>query len=175
MGVTAGRPTTRPEYHHKPPRERAAMPLPYLNGAVATVMKDPELRWTPGGKAVAKLTLLFEKRKKDDSTGKWETVSKLWVTGTVWDKKAEFCQESLEKLDEVIVSGELSMREYERGDGSKGQSLELNISAIGPTVNRFPVKVARADRSTSRPASQADDPWGQPPPSGGNFGDEPPF
>lgn len=138
------------------------MSLPFINGSVATLMKEVELRWTAGGKAVATLTLLFEKRKKNDTTNEWETIDKLWVRGTAWERMAENCAESLSKLDEVIVSGELSLREYDRKEGGKGQSLEMKISAIGPNLNRFTAKVAKASRGTGDGgfgSAPADDAW----------------
>ena len=70
--------------------------------------------------------------------------------------------------DDVLVSGELSVREFERKDGSKGQSIELRVYEIGPSMKWNGVKIARADRSGS-PAhgssgsdrgAPADDPWG---------------
>lgn len=65
----------------------------------------------------------------------------------------------MSKKDDVVVSDELSMREYERKDGSKGSALELAISAIGPSLKKHSARINRADRT----AAPVDDPWGTPP------------
>ena len=83
-------------------------------------------------------------------------------TARLWDQLGENAAESLEKGDEVIVTGELSVHEYERKDGSKGQSLELNVYAIGPSLRFNTVKVARAERGSSKPqvsGTPDGDPW----------------
>ena len=157
------------------------MGLPRIN-EVARLWKAPELRFTPSGKAVCELPLVFNKRKQD-ANGNWEDAGSMFVRASVWDKAAEHCAEALDKGDDVLVSGELSVREFERKDGSKGQSIELRVYEIGPSMKWNGVKVARADRSGS-PAhgssdsgrgGAADDPWGAPVSSSVGPDEEPPF
>lgn len=149
------------------------MGLPRINGEVARLWKAPELRFTPAGKAVCELPLVFNKRKQD-ADGTWQDAGSMFVRGTVWDKAAEHCAEGLYKGDDVIVTGELSVREFERKDGSKGQSVELRVYEIGASMKWNAVKIVRAERSSGggRPSSApTDDPWGDvPPPT-----EEPPF
>jgi single-strand DNA-binding protein len=145
------------------------MSLPRINGEVARLTQDPELRFTAGGKAVVTVNLAFNKRRKNEQTGKWEDAGSMFLRGTAWEQFAENIAESLSKSDDVIVSGELSMREYERKDGTKGQSLELAIFAIGPNLKTASAKVNRADRRSGSGAP-ADDQWGSAPAS-----EEPPF
>jgi len=137
------------------------MGLPRINGEVGKLWRDPEIRWTPQGKAVCSLPLLFVKRVKNRETGEWEDAGQLWVRGTVWDQIAENCANSLAKGDQVLVSGELSQREYEKTDGTKGTSLELRVWEIGASLRFNEVKVARAERGSSTPpqAAPPDDPW----------------
>src|SRR5687768_15367672 len=144
------------------------MGLPRINGEVARLWSDPELRFTPAGKAVASVPLVFKKSKKD-ANGVWQDVGEMWVRGTAWDQLGENVAESLSKGDEVVVSGELSVREYERNDGTKGQSVELNIWAIGPNLARATAKVNKTSRGGSetggnrQPAYSgggSSDPWG---------------
>lgn len=125
---------------------------------VAKLWKDPELRYTPSGKAVCELPLLFVKRARNDA-GQWEDVAQMWVRGTVWDRAAEHAAESLSKGDEVLVSGELSTREFERKDGSKGTSVEMRVFEVGPSLRWGSAKVSRAERSAARPSGPSDDPW----------------
>lgn len=156
------------------------MALPKIN-ETARLWGEVELRFTPSGKAVASVPLVFNKRTKNRDTGEWEDSGSLFVRGTAWDQLGENCAESLNKGMEVIVSGELSQREYERKDGGKGTSLELNIYAIGPNLKTATAKVNKATRSSGNggygSGGGADDPWSTAPPagSGGAYSDEPPF
>lgn len=143
------------------------MGLPRINGEVGRLWADPTLSFTPSGKAVCAVPLVFKKSKKD-ANGVWQDVGEMWVRGTVWDQFGENVAESLSKGDEVVVSGELSVREYERQDGSKGSSVELNIWAIGPNLARATAKVnktnrggeAAASREPAYAAGSSSDPWG---------------
>jgi single-strand DNA-binding protein len=152
------------------------MGLPRVQGEVAKLWAEAELRFTPQGKAVASVPLVFNKRKLDKSTGEWVDAGTIFVRGSAWEQLGENCAESLSKGDEVIVTGELSMREYERKDGGKGQSLELNIWTIGPSLARATAKVNRVERGGGQPqhspqpaAVPEPDPWG------GQPDDSPPF
>lgn len=150
------------------------MGLPRINGEVGKLWADPELRFTPGGKAVCSVPLVFNKRKKNQA-GEWEDAGSMFVRGTVWDQQGENCAESLAKGDEVIVTGELSVREYERKDGSKGTSIEANLYAIGPSLKWNAVKIARAARGSELPAADTGgDPWGSAP-AKSTADDQPPF
>jgi single-strand DNA-binding protein len=132
------------------------MGLPRIS-EVGKLWKDPEIRYTPAGKAVATVPLVFSKRRKDDSTGKWEDVGSLFVRGSIWEGYAENVVNSLSKGDSVFVVGELEQREYEK-DGEKRQSLELRIFEMGPTLKGAGVKILNADRG-SQSSGPADDPW----------------
>lgn len=142
------------------------MPFPKIT-ETARLYADVELRFTPGGKAVANVPLVFSKRKKN-AQGDWEDAGAVFVRGTAWDQLAENCAESLFKGVDVLVSGELSVREYERKDGSKGTSVEMNIYAIGPSLNRATVKVNKAERGSEQQSSSQgsaqNDPWNSAPP-----------
>jgi single-strand DNA-binding protein len=141
------------------------MGLPRINGEIAKLWKDPEIRWTPQGKAVCELPLVFNKRVKNRDTGEWEDAGSMFVRGAVWDQAAENCANSLAKGDQVMVSGELSVREFERKDGSKGQSIELRVYEVGVSLRWNEVRVQRAERGASqrRAPAAADDPWGSAP------------
>ena len=137
------------------------MSLPKIQGETARLWDDPQLRYTASGRAACSLPLVFSKRKKNDA-GKWEDAGSMFVRGTAWEQLGEHCAESLQKGDEVIVTGELSVREYERNDGSKGQSLELNVYAAGPSLRFNTVTVNRVERGSSKPQAAAEDPWPNP-------------
>ena len=100
------------------------------NVTVIGTINDPELRFTQSGKPVLGFSLAQNHRKKDQS-GQWQDDGTTWRKVTVWDKKGEHLAEHLAKGMRVIVTGEERIREYDKQDGSKGQSLELNAKEVG--------------------------------------------
>ena len=96
----------------------------------------PELRFTQAGKPVFGFSLAQSHRKKDQS-GQWQDDGTTWRKVTVWDQKGELLAEHISQGDRVMVVGQERIREYDKQDGSKGQSLELNARDVGivPKMN----------------------------------------
>jgi single-strand DNA-binding protein len=134
---------------------------------------DPELRFTPTGKAVASFRVAANDARRDDATGTWENTEQIFVNVSIWEDDAEEVAENLRRGDRVIVTGKIFQREFTRQDGTKGWSLDMKF----PTVS----KVIRTSRSTTPARSTAPqtgqqasppaaDPWAAWPPP-----EEPPF
>jgi single-strand DNA-binding protein len=132
--------------------------------------KEPELRFTPQGKAVCRLTIATSKGvKKPD--GSWENKDNSFWNCVLWDKLAENAADSLQKGDSVVAFGQIKDVSWEK-DGAKVYSKEVNLWNIGIDLKRFSVK---ADRSAAGkaaaggaaahtgldPWSVAVDPWAQ--------------
>ena len=90
----------------------------------------PELRFTAQGTPVFGFSLAQSHRKKDQA-GQWQDDGTTWRKVTVWDKKGELLAEHISQGDRVMVIGQERIREYDKQDGSKGQSLELNARDVG--------------------------------------------
>nr|WP_221374349.1 single-stranded DNA-binding protein [Actinoplanes polyasparticus] len=139
------------------------MSLPLITGT-ARLVDDPELRFTSGGKAVAKVRLAFSDRKKNEQTNQWEDGDKIFLEASVWNEEAEHIAESLQRGHEVLVSGKLRQREYEAKDGTKRTVFELVFPTIAPTLKWATAKVNRMSRSNGggqQPQGQqgGGDPW----------------
>jgi len=85
--------------------------------------KDPETRYTTGGKAVTKFSVAVEGYVPKDSDKPKHTE---WFNVVGFDRLAEVCTEYLGKGDEVYVQGELETREYEK-DGQRRFFTELKM------------------------------------------------
>lgn len=140
------------------------MSLPTISGT-GRLVDDPELRFTPNGKAVAKVRLAFSDRKKNESTGQWEDGDKVFIEASVWNDEAEHIAESLQRGHEVLVSGKLRQRSYETREGEKRTVFELVFATIAPTLKYATAKVQKAQRSGGnggQPTADGDgfnDPW----------------
>ena len=144
---------------------------------VGNLVDHPELRFTPSGAAVANFRIASTPRQFDRQSGEWKDGDTLFLSCAVWRQAAENVAESLEKGMRVIVQGRLKIRQFERQDGSRGQSTEIDVDEVGPSLRSATAKVTRANRSGGQggysgggggqqQAAPANDPWAAP--SGGN-------
>lgn len=134
-----------------------------LNGRLTA---DPELRFTPAGKAVVSFTVATSRRKLDKTTNQWEDADTTFWPCSAWETLAEQVAEKLTKGAAVVVSGQAYQRNWEK-DGQKRSRIEVRVDHVGADLRW----AKPADRS--RPNAPADgDPWAAAP-AGGS--DEPPF
>jgi single-strand DNA-binding protein len=89
---------------------------------------DPELRYTPSGKAVTNLRVAVNDRSRG-ADGEWveETI---WIGVEVWEQQAERLAEQLRKGNKIYAEGQLRAREYEARDGQKRTALELRFARV---------------------------------------------
>ena len=88
------------------------------------------------GHAKLRMSVAVERRVKSD--GRYEKQTS-WVSVTLWDKRAEALSQYLSKGDKVGVSGELSVRRYEKKDGSQGTDVSLeraDVTLLGSSQRR---------------------------------------
>lgn len=86
--------------------------------------RDPELRYTPGGAAVANLGLAVNRRFKNNATGDWQEETSFF-TVIVWGRQAETASQYLAKGRPVLVEGRLQQRSWETPDGQKRSVVEV--------------------------------------------------
>jgi single-strand DNA-binding protein len=106
---------------------------------------DPELRFLPNGKPLARFTLACSDRFMVD--GEWKDGDTSFLDCTVWDAPAEHVAESLSRGLRVLVSGRLKMREYEANDGTKRRTFEVTVTEVGPSLKFATATVKRVTRS----------------------------
>ena len=130
---------------------------------VGNLTDDPELKFTPSGAAVANFTIASTPRTFDKATNDWKDGDTLFLRCSIWRQAAENVAESLQKGQRVIVTGALRVRQFERQDGSKGTSVELNVDEIGPSLRYASAKITRNQRSAGgESGAPMSDPWSQP-------------
>ena len=95
---------------------------------IGNLTKDPELRYTPNGTAVANLRLAVN-RKFKDRTGELKEDT-CFVTVTAWDKQAEACNQYLTKGRPVFVEGILQSRSWETPDKQKRSTIDVRAERI---------------------------------------------
>jgi single-strand DNA-binding protein len=86
--------------------------------------KDPEVRYTPSGSAVANFSVATSETWKDKTTGEKKERTE-WHRIVAWDKLGEICGEYLSKGRQVYVEGKLQTRSYDDKDGIKRYTTEI--------------------------------------------------
>ena len=114
---------------------------------IGNITDDPELKFTPSGAAVANFTVASTPRTFDRQTNEWKDGDAMFFRCAAWRQMAENVAESLQKGQRVIVTGNLRVRNYERQDGSKGTSVEINVDEVGPSLRFATSKTTKATRS----------------------------
>jgi single-strand DNA-binding protein len=90
---------------------------------VGNLGKDPEVRYTPGGQAVAKFPVATTDNWTDQSGQRQEKTE--WHNVVVWGKQAETCGQYLAKGRQVYLEGAIRSRSYDDRDGNKRYITEV--------------------------------------------------
>ena len=77
---------------------------------IGNLTKDPDLRYTQSGVAVASLSVAVNRRMRNKDTNEWEDKLDGYFDINVWRDHAENVAESLSKGDRVLVTGRLIKR-----------------------------------------------------------------
>ncbi len=89
---------------------------------IGNLTKDPEVRYTPTGTAVANFRLAVNHRYRQGEEKKEEVC---YIDIVVFGKEAESCGQYLNKGKGVIVDGRLQERRWETEDGQKRSKHEV--------------------------------------------------
>lgn len=85
---------------------------------VGNLGKDPEIRYSPNGLAVATFSLATTERYKDEDRTEWHKI-------VAFGRLAEICGEYLAKGKQVYIEGRIQTRDWEDRDGNKRYTTEI--------------------------------------------------
>jgi len=117
---------------------------------IGRLTKDPELRYTPSGVAVAQFTMAVD-RPFSNQQGEREAD---FIPIVVWRQQAEHCANYLRKGRLTAVEGRIQVRSYDNNEGKRVYVTEV---------------VADNVRFLERPNRDADDGGERAPQGGGGF------
>jgi single-strand DNA-binding protein len=118
---------------------------------VGNLTKDPELRFTPGGDAVANMSIAVNERVKDGND--WKDGEPSFYEVKAWRKLGEQVAETLSKGNRVIVTGKMRIEKYETKTGEMRYTAVINADEIGESI-RF-----RNSEPIPRMTMREPDPW----------------
>lgn len=91
---------------------------------VGNLGRDPEVRYTPSGTAVANFNIATSERWKDKATGEMQERTE-WHRIVAWGKLGEICGEYLSKGRQVYIEGRIQTRDWEDKEGIKRYTTEI--------------------------------------------------
>jgi single-strand DNA-binding protein len=98
---------------------------------LGNLTRDPEVRYTPNGIAVASFAIAVNRKYKQGDETK-EEVS--YIDIVVFGKQAESCGQYINKGDSVLIDGRLQQRRWETEEGQKRTKIEV----VAQSVNFMP-------------------------------------
>jgi len=132
--------------------------------------KDPEVRYTSSGRAVATFTLATSQQWRDQDGNDQERTE--WHRIVAWGRLGEVCGEYLSKGKQVFIEGRIQSREWEDQEGNKRTTVEIIANDMimlgGASQSRESGEGHRRQAPTqsrgSGPSGRRDDSKTQPPP-----------
>ena len=95
---------------------------------IGNVGSEPEMRYTPNGKAVTSFRMATNYRYVGPDGERREETE--WFRVSVWGRQAESCNQYLSKGKRVYVEGRLHSRSWEGQDGQTRTSLEVSANRV---------------------------------------------
>jgi len=148
---------------------------------IGNLGKDPEIKYTPQGTPVAKITIATNERFKDKG-GEWQDRTE-WHNVVLWQRLAEIAGEYLKKGGKVYIEGRLQTRSWDdkqtgqkkymtevvasdlillggRGEGGGGGGGDFSGSARSSSgSNNFDQRVPEHEPAGSGPITDEDIPF----------------
>ena len=140
---------------------------------IGNLGRDPELKMTPGGQALARFSVATTETWKAQDGSKQSKTE--WHNIVVWGKQAEIAEKYLRKGKQVMIEGRIQYREYTDQAGVKKTACDIRCDNF--------VMLGKIEDGGGRPSGGShrdegfDEPMPPAPPSGGGggFDDDIPF
>ncbi|MCX6355594.1 MAG: single-stranded DNA-binding protein [Candidatus Aureabacteria bacterium] len=143
---------------------------------MGNLTKAPALRYTPGGAAVADLSLAINSTYVNKAGEKKDEVC--YVDVVTWGRQAETAAEYLTKGSPIMVEGRLQLDSWETGEGDKRSKLRVRATRVqflgrgkGGATRPPEAEAAEEPSSVSGPPEEIAE--GGPEPEDGREGDVP--
>ena len=141
---------------------------------VGNLGKDPEVRYSPNGNAVANITLATSEQWKDRNSGEQQEKTE-WHRVVFFNRLAEIVGEYLKKGSQVYVEGKLQTRKWQGQDGQDRYTTEIVANEMQMLGGRQGGGDDSWSSSRSTGGSQAAAPAAAPAGDIGDFDDDVPF
>jgi len=111
---------------------------------VGNATRDPELRYTTGGRGVATFGLAVNRRWQ--ANGEWQEQTSFFDI-TAWGTLGENVAECVNKGTRLVVVGRLEQRSWDTKEGEKRTKVEVVADEIGPSLRWAQAHIEKTERS----------------------------
>ncbi|MBN1299358.1 MAG: single-stranded DNA-binding protein [Actinobacteria bacterium] len=95
---------------------------------LGNLTRDPELKYTNEGIAIAEMGIAVDKKWRDSNGEENNSVD--YFNITAWNNLAENCASSLKKGDRIILAGHLNLRSWENKEGKKFNIVNITADIV---------------------------------------------
>ncbi len=130
---------------------------------IGNLGRDPEVRYTASGRAMATFTLATAMRWKDQDGNDQEKTE--WHRIVAWGRLGEICGQYLNKGKQVFIEGRIQSRDWEDPDGNKRTTFEIvagDLIMLGGRGESDDASYSNRGRSSGYPQGKGRE--GSPPP-----------
>lgn len=92
---------------------------------IGRLVRDPNVKYTQGGKACAKFTLAIDRRKSGDGNQQAD-----FIQCVAWEKTAEVISQYCTKGKKIAVEGRIQTHSYDANDGTKRYVTEVVVNSM---------------------------------------------
>ena len=107
--------------------------------------REPELRFTPSGQAVANFGVAVSRRWQNRQTQEWEEAVSFFDI-TCWSQLAENVAETVAKGTRVTIAGRLDQRSWETQEGEKRSKVEIVADDVAVSLRWATAEVMKNER-----------------------------
>lgn len=111
---------------------------------VGNATREPELRFTASGQAVATFGVAVNRRWQNRNN-EWEESTSFFDV-TCWAQLAENVAESVPKGGRVVVTGRLDQRSWETQEGDKRSKVEIVADDVAPSLRWATAQITKNER-----------------------------
>ena len=94
---------------------------------IGNLGRDPDMSYTPSGKAWTKFTVAVNRVQRNRESGELQKETD-WFNIVAWDRLAETCNTYLRKGSKVFIEGRMQSRSYTDKDGIKRTAWDVIVS-----------------------------------------------
>ena len=92
---------------------------------IGRLVRDPNVKYTQGGKAYASFTLAIDRRRSGDGNPPAD-----FISCVAWEKTAEIISQYVSKGQKIAVEGRIQTRSYDANDGTKRYVTEVVVNSM---------------------------------------------
>jgi single-strand DNA-binding protein len=95
---------------------------------IGNLGRDPEMTYTPNGKAITKFSLAVSRRSKNAQGERQEETT--WFSCVAWERLGETCNTFLHKGSKVYIEGRMASRKYTDKDNVERTVWDVTVTEM---------------------------------------------